>query len=159
MNTETTTPDWEAWSKEAVQLMLERNAQWPQQFHLSTPLQHQWDLDAATLLLDDGQRKVLATVCLVGSSSKEEGSFVWSWANPAIPTQHALALEVVHDFGRNNQLALLTTPRIQGGLPEAMECLCIAGRLQHAIGTFIDRQGDISLYFTILHLQAISPIN
>ena len=28
-----------------------------------------------------------------------------------------------------------------------------AGRLQRAVGTFIDQQGDVALYFTILHLQ------
>ena len=60
---------------------------------------------------------------------------------------------MVHDFGRENQLSLLTTPRIQGGRPEATECLCIAARLQRAMGTFIDQQGDVTLYFTILHLQ------
>ena len=66
---------------------------------------------------------------------------------------HGQALEVVHEFGRDHHLALLTTPRIQGGRPEATECLCIAGRLQRAVGTFIDQQGDVALYFTILHLQ------
>ena len=29
----------------------------------------------------------------------------------------------------------------------------LAGRLQRAVGTFIDQQGDVALYFTILHLQ------
>ncbi|MNI99097.1 hypothetical protein D3C73_1580940 [compost metagenome] len=79
---------------------------------------------------------------------------MWSWANEAIPPQHGQALEVVHEFGRENQLALLTTARIQGGRPEATECLCIAGRLQHALGTFVDQRGDVSLYFTILDLRA-----
>ena len=97
--------------------------------------------------------EVVATVCLVGTTSEREGSFVWSWANEAIPPVHGQALEVVHEFGRAHHLALLTTPRIQGGRPEATECLCIAGRLQRAVGTFIDQQGDVALYFTILHLQ------
>jgi hypothetical protein len=26
-------------------------------------------------------------------------------------------------------------------------------RLQRAVGTFIDQQGDVTLYFTLLHLQ------
>lgn len=59
----------------------------------------------------------------------------------------------MHEFGRQNQLALLTTARIPGARPEAMECLCIAARLQRAVGTFIDQQGDVTLYFTLLHLQ------
>ena len=89
----------------------------------------------------------------MGTSSEQDGSFVWSWANEAIPKQHGEALEVVHEFGRQNQLALLTTARIPGGRPEAMECMCIAARLQRAVGTFIDQQGDVTLYFTLLHLQ------
>ena len=60
---------------------------------------------------------------------------------------------MVHEFGREHHLALLTTARIQGGGPEATECLCIAARLQRAMGTFIDKQGDVTLYFTILHAQ------
>ena len=89
----------------------------------------------------------------MGTSSEQDGSFVWSWANEAIPTQHGQALEVVHEFGRQNQLALLTTARIPGGRPEGMECMCIAARLQRAVGTFIDQQGDVTLYFTLLHMQ------
>ena len=86
-------------------------------------------------------------MCLVGTSSNKDGTFVWSWGNEAIPVQHAQALEVVYDFGREHQLALLTTPCIQGGRPEATECL----------GTYVDQQGDVSLYFSILHLQVAVP--
>ncbi len=105
------------------------------------------------MVLQGPLHEVVATVCLVGTTSDSEGGFVWSWANEAIPRQHGEALEVVHDFGREHHLALLTTARIPGGRPEATECLCIAARLQRAAGTFIDKQGDVTLYFTILHLQ------
>lgn len=145
--------DWAAWSREAVETMMAQNAQWPRQFGVQGNPAFQWDLDSATLVLEAPLHKVVATVCLVGTSSEKEGSFVWSWANEAIPKLHGQALEVVHDFGRENQLALLTTACIPGGRPEALECLCIAARLQRAIGTFIDQQGDVSLYFTILHMQ------
>lgn len=153
MSTEQQTIDWSAWSREAVETMLARNAEWPRQFGLEGSPQYHWDLGSATLTLEGSLGQALATVCLVGTASASEGSFLWSWANEAIPKQHAQALEVVHEFGRENQLALLTTPRIQGGRPEATECLCIAGRLQHALGSFIDQQGDVTLYFTILHLR------
>lgn len=150
---ENAAPDWAAWSREAVQTMVARNAQWPDQFGLQESPAYRWDLDKASLVLEGPLHKVVATVCLVGTSSDSEGSFLWSWANEAIPAQHGQALEVVHDFGRANQLALLTTASIPGGRPEAMECLCIAARLQRAMGTFIDKQGDVTLYFTILHMQ------
>ena len=153
MSQEPQTTDWAAWSREAVEMMVAKNAEWPHQFGLEGSPAYRWDLDSATLVLQRALHEVVATVCLVGTTSEAEGSFVWSWANEAIPRQHGEALEVVHDFGRENHLALLTTARIQGGRPEATECLCIAARLQRAMGTFIDQQGDVTLYFTILHLQ------
>lgn len=148
-----TATDWAAWSREAVETMMQRNAEWPRQFGLQGSPAYRWDLDSATLVFEGPLHKVVATVCLAGTTSDSEGSFLWSWANEAIPRQHGQALEVVHDFGREHHLALLTTPRIQGGRPEATECLCIAARLQRALGTFVDKQGDVTLYFTILHLQ------
>lgn len=145
--------DWAAWSREAVETMVARNAEWPRQFGLQDKPAYRWDLERALLVFEGPLHEVVATVCLVGTTSEREGSFVWSWANEAIPPVHGQALEVVHEFGRDHHLALLTTPRIQGGRPEATECLCIAGRLQRAVGTFIDQQGDVALYFTMLHLQ------
>ena len=147
------TTDWAAWSREAAESMVAKNAEWPAQYGLQGALQCRWDLERALLVFEAPLHEVIATVCLVGTSSEKEGSFVWSWANEAIPAQHGQALEVVHDFGRENQLALLTRPSIPGGRPVAMECLAIAARLQRAVGTYVDQQGDVSLYFTILHLQ------
>lgn len=137
--------------------MLARNTQWRQHFGLAGTLQCRWDLERALLVFQGPMHEVIANVCLVGTSSEADGSFAWSWANEAIPMQHGQALEVVHDFGRENKLALLTTPRLQGGQPVAMECLSIAARLQRAVGTFVDQQGDVSLYFSILHMQIAVP--
>jgi hypothetical protein len=153
MSKEHVTQDWAVWSREAVEEVMTRNAEWPQQLGLPANAKYRWDLDRALLVFEGPLHEVVANVCLVGTSSVEDGSFVWSWANNAIPALHGQALEVVHDFGRANQLALLTTARIPGGRPEATECMSIAARLQRAVGTFVDDQGDVALYFTILHLQ------
>jgi hypothetical protein len=92
-----------------VEMMVAKNAEWPRQFGLqgTPPIA---DLDSATLVMNGPLHEVVATVCLVGTTSDSEGSFLWSWANEAIPRQHGEALEVVHDFGRENHLSLLTTP-------------------------------------------------
>ena len=153
MSQEAQTTDWAAWSREAVETMIARNAEWPAKFGLQGSPAYRWNLDNATLVFEGPLHQVVATVCLVGTTSDSEGSFVWSWANEAIPKKHGQALEAVHDFGRENHLALLTTAQIQGGRPEATECLCIAARLQRAVGTFIDKQDDVTLYFSILHMQ------
>lgn len=150
------TTDWAAWSREAAESMVARNALWPQEMGLHEPLQCSWDLERSLIVFEAPLHEVIATVCLVGTSSDTENSFVWSWANEAIPVQHGQALEVVHDFGREHKLALLTTPSLQGGKPVAMECLGIAARLQRAVGTYVDQRGDVALYFSILHLQVMA---
>ncbi|MCD2514357.1 DUF6882 domain-containing protein [Comamonas endophytica] len=157
MSTEPQATDWTAWSREAAESMVRNNAQWPREYGLDAAPACTWDLESATLTFEGSLGPVVATACLVGTTSDSEGSFVWSWANEAIPRQHGQALEVVHEFGREHQLALLTTARISGGRPEAMECLGIAARLQRAVGTFIDQQGDVTLYFTLLHLR-VEPV-
>ena len=113
MNDTTTSPergetDWAAWSRGAVETMMARNTEWPRQFGLQVAPQYRWDLETASLVLQAPLHEVQGTVCLVGTSSESDGSFVWSWANADIPAQHGQALEVVHDFGRKHQLALLT---------------------------------------------------
>ena len=140
-------------------MMVAKNVEWPRQFGLQGSPAYRWDLDSATLVLEAPLHQVVAIVCLVGTTSDSENSFLWSWANEAVPKQHGEALEVVHDFGREHHLALLTTARIQGGRPEATECLCIAARLQRAMGTFIDKQGDVTLYFTILHAKVAMALD
>lgn len=149
--------DWAAWSREAVEMMVARNAQWPQEMGLPDTAHYRWDLERGLLALEGPLHEVIAHVCLIGTTSKDDESFVWSWANPAIPAQHGQALEVVHEFGRTHQLSLLTTARIPGGRPVANECLAIAARLQRAVGSFVDDRGDVSLYFTLLHLQVGVP--
>ena len=146
--------DWSEWSKEAVSSMHEQNAAWMKKFRLENA-PFRWDLDKAALVFGTGEDAVIATVCLVGTTSERAGSFLWSWGNTTIPAQHKEALEIVIRFGKENNLALLTTPEIAGGRPEAIECMCIAGRLQKALGTFSDQIGDVGVYFTILHFQPV----
>lgn len=148
--------DWTQWSKDTVKQMFERNEVWQQRFALQGA-PYRWDLDTATLTFDSPLGDVVATVCLVGTSSKSGGTFLWAWANDALPAQHGEALAVVREFGMSNGLALLTTPEIAGGQAEALECLCIAARLQHALGTFVDQAGDVTLYFSLLHFQMQQP--
>jgi hypothetical protein len=144
--------DWTEWSRKAVGSMLERNAQWVKDLGLENP-RYFWDLDKATLVLSTESKSVVASVCLVGTTSDQAGSFLWSWGNPEIPTQHGEALEIVRKFGRENELWLLTAAEIPGGKPEAIECMCIAGHLQQALGTFSDKVGDVGVYFTIMHFE------
>jgi hypothetical protein len=142
--------DWAAWSRESVQLMKERNQSWPDRLGVAVDAPYRWDLDAGTLRFERSLGQLVARICLVGTASECEGTFLWSWANESIPEAAKRGLQGVHQFGTDHSLSLLTTPEFPGGRPEGLEMLAIAGRLLDAEGIFIDRSGDVTLFFALL---------
>jgi hypothetical protein len=47
MSNDAQTTDWAAWSREAVEMMQARNAEWPLEFGLQGSPSYRWDLDRA----------------------------------------------------------------------------------------------------------------
>jgi hypothetical protein len=144
--------DWVAWSREAVRLMQERNAAWQQRFGLSE-CPFQWDINTATITFRRDTDEVSASVCVVGTTSVAESTFLWGWANENVPPMARRYLEKVREFGARHQLQLLTTPEFPGGPAEALEMLAIAGRVLNAEGVFIHSVGDLTLFFALSDFQ------
>src|SRR5262245_1468814 len=74
--------DWGAWSRESVALMQRRNDQWRAQFQLTND-PFRWDLETATIRFQRANDQVVASLCLIGTISATEGTFLWGWANDA----------------------------------------------------------------------------
>jgi hypothetical protein len=146
MNTEAT--DWAAWSREAVAMMQQRNQAWVARWGLKDAA-YRWDLDSAELVFERPDVAVVADLCCVGTTSEHEGTFLWSWANEAIPPAASSGVELVREFGERNDLPLLTTPEWPGGEPEGKEVVAVAGRILDAEGVWIERDGDLTLFFTL----------
>jgi hypothetical protein len=147
--------DWSAWSREAVRLMEERNAAWQKRFRLGRQ-HYRWHLDRATLRFERETDAVEARVCLVGTASEHKGTFLWSWANEAIPETARTGLEAVREFGARHDLSLLTTPEFKGGRAEGLEMLALSGRVLDAEGVFIDRRGDLTMFFALMKFDVVS---
>lgn len=150
--------DWGAWSKEAVRLMQERNTAWQQRWGLSN-CPFQWDMNTATVRFRRDNGEVIASVCVVGTTSVAENTFLWGWANENIPAVARKHIERVQAFGARHQLQLLTTPEFPGGRPEALEMLAVAGRVLDAEGVFIHSVGDQTVFFSLSDFRAseLSP--
>lgn len=148
MNTVETT-DWGAWSQEAVRLMQEHNAAWQKRFGLSDGCPFQWDINTTTIRFDHEAGQVVASVCVVGTTSSREGTFLWSWANESIPITARGRLDMVQEFGARHQLSVLTTPEFPAGRAEALEMLAVAARILDAEGVFIHPAGDLTFYFAL----------
>jgi len=141
--------DWGRWSREAVELMQSRNRAFIDKFALSG-WPFQWDLDAAQIAFVSAESAVVADICMVGSISACEKTFLWAWANETIPSGAQARLPDVRTFGTTHDLGLLTTAEWPATRAEGLEILAVAGRVLDADGIFIDSVGDLTLFF-VLH--------
>jgi hypothetical protein len=148
--------DWAEWSREAVAAMHARNQQWVSRFGLERA-PFRWDLATAELSFERDADHVVVDICLVGTASEMAGTFLWAWANDAIPAGAKLGLDAVRSFGTTHDLPLLTTPQWPGGRAEGLEMLAIAGRVQDASGGFVDRAEELLLFFTLHRFRVRSP--
>jgi hypothetical protein len=148
-------PDWRAWSAEAVSMMNARNRAWVDRYHLAGA-PYFWDLATATLAFNRNSSCVVADLCVVGTASKVEGTFLWAWANETIATEAKRGLEKVRAFGLEHDLGLLTTPELAGGRAEGLEALAIAGRVLEADGVWVDERGDITLFFALFNFRELN---
>jgi hypothetical protein len=142
--------DWGAWSKQAVRLMQERNAVWQQRFGLVGGCPFHWDLGMATIEFRRSTDEVAASVCVVGTTSVSEKTFLWGWADKNIPPAALKHLEQVREFGAKHNLNLLTTPQFPGGRSEALEMAAVTGRVLDAEGVFTDSvDDDLTVFFVL----------
>ena len=148
--------DWGEWSRGAVAAMKARNEAWVSRFELARA-PFRWDLATAELRFERASDHVVADLCLVASVSEAAGTFMWAWANDAIPDGAKRGLDVVRAFGVTHDLPRLTDPEWPGSRADGLEMLAIAGRLQDASGGFIDSAGELTLFFT-LHRFRVLPL-
>ncbi len=140
--------DWSEWSRQAVAAMQARNDAWVSRFGLARAA-YRWDLATAELWFERAEDEVVADLCLVGTVSEAEGTFLWAWDNDEIPRSAKQGLEAVRTFGVTNDLPLLTTPAWPGARADGLEMLAVAGQIQNASGGFVDQDGELLLFFTL----------
>lgn len=148
------TTDWAAWGREAVRLMQARNDAWQQRFSL-TSNRFRWDIATATLRFEREHDEVIATICLVGTTSLAKGTFLWAWANESVPEVARRGLDRVRAFGEQHGLSLLTRPEFPGARPEGLEMVAVAGRVLDAEGVWIDPGSDVMCYFTLSDFRTV----
>ncbi len=147
--------DWAEWSREAVRLMQARNAEWMSRYGVTTRTSYRWDLQSATISLARERDDVVSTLTCVGTASASAGTFLWAWANPAIPDAARAGLNRVRAFGIENALSLLTEPEVAGGKPEGLELAAVAGRITDASGVFVDAGDDTTCFFLLRDFRIV----
>jgi hypothetical protein len=147
--------DWGEWSRQAVAQMQARNRAWIERFSLERA-PYRWDLDTAVLTFARASDNVTADICVIGTASRAQQTFLWAWANDTIPGNARCGLDLVRAFGETHDLPLLITPEWSGGRAEGLEMLAVAGRIQGASGGFVDEAKDLTLFFTLSNFRVES---
>ncbi len=148
-------PDWQSWSRESVALMQERNRAYVATFDLAgRPFR--WDLDAAQIAFLADERAVVADLCVVGTVSDAERTFLWAWSNNAMPPRARERIGEVRAFGEKHDLPLLTTPEWPGGRAEGLEMLAVAGRVLDADGVFVAQDCGRDFFFTLHRFRTLA---
>jgi len=129
-------------------MMQRRNDSWQAQWRLTNE-PFKWDLQSSTIRFQREKDVVVASLCLVGTTSDSAGTFLWAWANPRIPAAATQDLELVRQFGVTNDLPLLTNAEFRGSRAEALEMLAIAGRILDGEGVFVAPTGDVTCFFVL----------
>jgi hypothetical protein len=125
-----------------------RNRDWVARFGLGH-VPYRWDFASAAFRFDRVSGPVIADLCVVGTASAAEGTFLWSWANEEIPAQAKRRIEAVRRFGEEHDLPLLTTAEWRGGRIEGLEMAAVAGRILEAEGIWVDDGADLTTFFLL----------
>ena len=138
--------------------MQERNRAWMENYGLRE-CPYVWTVDDAQLVFSSGGNQVIADICVLGSVSEAEGTFLWAWANDTIPEHARRGLERVREFGDRNDLGLLTKPEWPGGGCDGLEMAAVAGRVLDAAGVWVAPTGDVTLYFALSNFRTVPALS
>lgn len=142
-------PDWNVWLRESAAMMTTRSRELMDRHGLKGA-KYTWDLDSGTFT--SGGTKL--ALCVVGTV--ENGTFMWSWANGAIPPAAKQGIERVRDFGLIQDIPLLCEPAASGGLGVGKLCLAVSGRILDAASVWMDEVEQGYILF-VLHEPALIP--
>jgi hypothetical protein len=100
---------------EAVHQLMRLNEECKNDFRVTLWPRWDYDLEAGTLTFsENGSPKVIASIQVVGTTSKSGGTWLWAWANKSLPDKVTMAVRKVRAFGEAENLSELT----QESLPD-----------------------------------------
>ena len=104
-----------AYRHEAVHQLMRLNEECKNTFRVTLWPRWDYDFEAGTLTFSEsGAPKVIASIQVVGTSSKSGGTWLWAWANKSLPDKVTKAVRKVQEFGEAENLTELT----QESLPD-----------------------------------------
>lgn len=115
-----------------------------------------WSVDLDTgLIVFQFEKGVTATASIqvVGTYNKADGTFLWGWDHPSIPQplrRHALLAKA---WGQQNSVTMFTTRKVQCSQDDAWGFAAVANRLAQANGVYRGQTGSTVVFMTFGEIE------
>lgn len=141
---------WDTFVASAKAELAERQRKTLAAFDIHERGEYRWDMDAAEIVFTrDGRRVASATLHYVGAVAGSSGTWLWSWANEAVPEQVKTRMREVREYGREHGFDRLTDAEWPADPSVGADLAAVAAVVLGAEGFFHDHHADLSLYFVL----------
>ncbi|MBS1913881.1 MAG: hypothetical protein JST22_17970 [Bacteroidetes bacterium] len=119
-----------------------------------------WDanLDTGEITFTLGNdTTAVAPLQIVGTYDAENGTWLWGWDHPSVPSPLRNASELARSWGSDHNLEFYTSPRLKCPEEQAWEFTAVAARLSEANGAFRGTSGATQLFMTFGEIKLFKP--
>jgi hypothetical protein len=149
-----TAEQFSKFNHDACHELMRLNENCDQQFRILSWPRYDYDLKAGTLTFSkDGIDRVIASIQVVGTTSKSEGTWLWGWANASLPNDSTEQMDTVRAFGEGENLPALKNPYSEDDEYLGWEMTGVAVKILGAKGGYRCPCNDGFIYFVYIDLS------
>lgn len=141
----------------AVHQLMQLNKRCDKEFQIPSWSRWNYSLESETLTFSqDDVPKVIASIQVVGSTSKSGRTWLWGWANKNVPSNVVAGVSKVREFGEAESLIQLTQPSAPDDGYIGWEMTAIAAKLLDAKGAYRCPWENGCLYMVYTSLRFVA---
>ncbi|MDR3637845.1 MAG: hypothetical protein P4L84_28830 [Isosphaeraceae bacterium] len=141
---------WASLVAGARAMMAERQSATYAEFGLDYSMQYRWDTERAEIVFSKAGTPVArADLQFVGSIAGREPTWLWGWANDAIPAVATGRLSEVRQYGEEQGFDKLTRPEWVPEGDDGHDMMIVSAYILGAPAFFHDHAGGTALYFVL----------
>ncbi|WP_418961122.1 DUF6882 domain-containing protein [Streptomyces tritici] len=148
--------DWEAAVRAAHERAGARQARMVEDHGLSGDVQYHWSLDDARITWSRAGRVFLTgRLTLIGTVSLTQQTWLWAWANDALPPAVVGDIARVRAYGEAHDFPVLPWAGFRYDPELVAEARLVAASVLDAEGLWADTSDDVQLHFLVHDLTPV----
>ena len=143
--------------RSSQELLKQRQANLQTKYQLDTFDRFDWNQQECQLVFSKNNvPSIIADIQFVGSYSRITNTWLWSWANPHFEANIKQSMLELKEFGEQNSVAKLITPKWEADEIDGWEMTSIAVNFFHAVGAYRTEEDN---GFTYMILNSVRKVN